>query len=67
MAVTVLAVAPVWFFEDQLGPWLALLLTLLLLGVGFLLARPLCPADASIVARALKGKARYLKPFVLAR
>lgn len=66
MVVTVLAVAPVWFFEDQLGVWLALLFTVLSVGAAFLLARPLSRADESIAERILKGKARFLRPFVYA-
>lgn len=66
MALTVLAVAPVWFFGEQLGVWLALFLTVLLLLGAFLLARPLSRADESIAGRILKGKARFLKPFVYA-
>lgn len=44
--------------------WLGLAVTLLLLGVGFFLARPLNRTDYDLLTRALKGKARFLRSLV---
>lgn len=46
------------------GSWLGLAATLLLLGVGVFLARPLNRTDYDLLMRALKGKVRFLKPLV---
>ena len=46
------------------GVWLGLTVTLLLLGGGLLVARPFSQTDFELLKRALKGKARFLRPLV---
>lgn len=61
---TALAAGPAWLLAQALGQvWGLALLLLLLLGSS-LLARPLSATDEAMLARALKGRARLLRPFV---
>ena len=46
------------------GVWLGLAVTLLLLSGGLFVARPFSQTDFELLKRALKGKARFLRPLV---